>query len=74
MSDEKHLKLTGQQSRTQRPRNLSRQMLASPREVSLAKLLLHLCDKVGSRDGDQEFVDLYNEVKPIAEGILRHGR
>ncbi len=65
---------SGQQSRSQRPRNLSRQMLATPREVSLAKLLLHLCNIVGAGDRDQEFLELYNEVKPIAEGVLRHGR
>ncbi len=74
MPDAKHLKIAGQQTRTQRDRNLSRAMLASPREVSLAKLLLSLCDHVGSGDYDQNFTDLYNEVKPIAEGVLRHGR
>ncbi len=74
MPDEKHLKIAGQQTRTQRDRNLSRAMLASSREVSLAKLLLRLCDTLVFEDDDQEYLDLYNDVKPIAEGVLRHGR
>ncbi len=74
MSDVEYEQIQGQQTRTQRPRNVSRQVLATAREVSLAKLLLHLCNIVGAGDRDQEFLELYNEVKPIAEGVLRHGR
>ncbi len=61
----------GQQFRRVRDRGVGREVLASAREVSLAKLLLRLCDHVGSGDYDQDFVKLYDSVKPIAESTLR---
>ncbi len=67
MSDEK----PAQQRRIVRDRSVSRRMLAHQSQVSLAKLLLRLCDALGAGDRDQEFLDLYNEVKPIAERKLR---
>ncbi len=63
-----------QQRRKPRDRSVSREVLASPREVSLAKLLLHVANELGARDNDQEFLELYNAVKPIAEGALRHAK
>ncbi len=67
MSDEE----SSQQTRRVRDRSVSRRMLAHQSQVLLAKLLLRLCDHVGSGDYDQRFLDLYNEVKPIAERKLR---
>ncbi len=67
MSDEE----SSQQIRRVRDRSVSKRMLAHQSQVSLAKLLLRLCDALGSGDHDQEFLDLYNEVKPIAERKLR---
>ncbi len=67
MSDEK----PAQQTRSVRDRSVSRRMLAHQSQVSLAKLLLRFCDALGAGDRDQEFLDLYNEVKPIAERKLR---
>ncbi len=57
--------------RTARDRKFSRKMLATQREMLLAQLLLLICDRVASTDEDQDFVSLYNSVKPIAEGVLR---
>ncbi len=68
MSD--HEKPT-QQRRRVRDRTVSKRMLAHQSQMSLAKLLLRLCDTIASDDRDQEFLDLYNEVKPIAERKLR---
>ncbi len=64
-------KTSGQQTRRVRDRSVGREVLASAREVSLAKLLLYLCDRLGAQDSSQEFVELYNSVKPIAESTLR---
>ncbi len=50
----------------------SRTMLPSKREVLLARLLLRVADTVAARDRDQEFLELYNEVKSICEDIVRH--
>ncbi len=41
------------------------------REVSLARLLLRVAESVASQDRDQEFLEVYNEVKLIAEPLLR---
>ncbi len=67
MSDEK----STQQRRSVRDRRVSKRVLAHNREVSLAKLLLRLCDTIGAIDSDQELLELYNDVKPIAESTLR---
>ncbi len=67
MSDEE----SSQQRRSVRDRRVSKRVLAHESQVSLAKLLLRLCDSIGAVDSDQELLDLYNEVKPIAERKLR---
>lgn len=46
-------------------------VLANSWEVLLARLLLRLCDRVAESDRDQEFVELYNSIKPLAEKALR---
>ncbi len=61
----------GQQFRAVRDRSVGREVLASAREVSLSKLLLYICDRLGAQDSSQEFLELYNSVKPIAESTLR---
>lgn len=48
-------------------------MRPNAREVLLARLLLLVADRVTCRDEDQEFVDLYNEVKSLCEPIVRGG-
>ena len=48
-----------------------RTLLATDREVLLAKLLLRVCDRLAEGDRDQEFIELYNSVKHLAEGVLR---
>ncbi len=47
-------------------------MLATEREVLLARVCLHLLDRVTKKDRDQEWLDFYNAIKPMAEGILRN--
>ncbi len=46
-------------------------MLVSDREVLLARVLLHILDRVSKDDRDQEWLEFYNAIKPMAEGILR---
>jgi len=48
-------------------------VLANDWEVLLARLLLRVCDTVADSDRDQEFLDLYNSLKPLAEKTLRKG-
>lgn len=57
--------------RTERNRGVSRSMLVTPREMLLAQLLLRVADSIAENDRDQEFINLYNECRSIAEGILR---
>lgn len=54
-----------------RPAGVRNSVYPTAREVLLARLLLHLCDKVASGDEDQVFVELYDGVKAIAEPIVR---
>ncbi len=61
----------GQQRRTVRDRNRSQQVLATDREVLLARLLLRVCDIIPRQDADQDFIDLYNQCKFLAEGVVR---
>ncbi len=49
-------------------------MLATKREVLLARLLLRVCDALALEDADQEFIELYNSIKPIAEALVRPDR
>lgn len=55
------------------PRGVRRTMFPTAREVLLARLLLRVADEIGSKDEDQEFLDLYNEVKAFAEPVARTG-
>ncbi len=57
--------------RHSRDRSKSRRVLATEREVLLARLLLSLCDQVAKHDRNQEFIELYNSVKALAEPIVR---
>ncbi len=72
MTDENSDKPEGQYHSFRRFRNraISTDVLVTEREVSLARLLLFLCDTALNSD-DQAYIDLYNEVKPIAESVLR---
>lgn len=54
-------------------RNIRREMLPTEREVLLARMLLWVCDELGNQDPDQEFIELYNRIKAIAEPIVRGG-
>lgn len=49
----------------------SPRVLANDWEVLLARLLLRVCDTVAESDRDQEFLELYNGLKPLAEKALR---
>jgi len=50
-------------------------VLAKARKVSLASVLLRTLERLCANDGDQVFLDLYNELKPLAErGIRRRDR
>lgn len=46
-------------------------MFPNHREVLLARLLLQVADRIAGEDEDQEFIQLYNEVKAIAEPVVR---
>ncbi len=59
--------------RQPRNRRLGRSVLPTSQEVLLARLLLRVCEWGAADDRDQEFTDVYNEVKQIAEGTLRRG-
>lgn len=54
-----------------RQRGTRRTVHPTAREVSLARLLLRVAECVASRDRDQDFIEVYNEVKVIAEPMLR---
>ncbi len=49
-------------------------MLASEREVSLARVLLYCLDQLAQHDSNQEYIFHYNLLKPFAEDILRAER
>lgn len=55
------------------PRGVRHPVYPTAREVLLARLLLHVCDLIASADQDQEFLELYNGVKAIAEPVVRGG-
>ncbi len=57
--------------RRARDRRIGRSLLVTQREMLLAQLLLQVADRVATKDRDQDFLALYNEIKPIAEGVLR---
>lgn len=46
-------------------------VLANDWEVLLARLLLRVCNTVAEADRDQEFLELYDSIKPLAEKTLR---
>ncbi len=56
---------------TKRQRGTRRTVHPTSREVSLARLLLRIAEHVSSADRDQDFIEVYNEVKVIAEPLLR---
>ncbi len=43
-------------------------------EVILARAVIKICDEIGLKDADQEWLDIYNTLKPLAEHTLRGGR
>ncbi len=43
-------------------------------EVVLARAVIKICDEIGLKDRDQEWLELYNTLKPLAEHKLRGGR
>lgn len=51
----------------------SARVLATHWEVLLARMLLRVCDEIAREDPDQEFTELYNDLKPLAEHTLRGG-
>ncbi len=67
MNDETKHHSTGKR----RPPGVRRTVHPTAREVSLARLLLRIASRVASQDRDQEFLEVYNEVKMIAEPLLR---
>ncbi len=48
-------------------------VLATKWEVLLARMCLRLCEESGAKDADQEMLAMYNELKPLAEHVLRGG-
>ncbi len=54
-----------------RDRTRGRELLPTDREVFLARMLLFVADRVAKDDRDQEFVELYNALKELAEPCLR---
>lgn len=54
-----------------RPTGVRNTVYPTGREVLLARLLLRIADTIASKDKDQEFTELYNECKRIAEPALR---
>ncbi len=42
-------------------------MLGETREMFLARVLLRVLEKLGRNDSDQEWLELYNSVKPIVD-------
>lgn len=59
--------------RTSRISRTSRKVLAREREMLVAQMLLLLCDAIDFAEPSLERDRLYNEIKPIAEGVLRNG-
>lgn len=51
----------------------SRGVLVTKRELLISQMLLLLADRIARDDEDQEFIELYNAIKPLAEGVLRNG-
>ncbi len=49
-------------------------LLDATRKMLVARVLLRTLEKIGSKDSDQEWVDLYNLLKPLCEASLRSGR
>lgn len=66
MNDSKRKQLTGRS-----PIGVRKTMFPNHREVLLARLLLQVADRIAGEDEDQEFIQLYNEVKAIAEPVVR---
>lgn len=62
-----------QHERAARNRFQSKRVLVSQREVLFARLLLRTADAIASKDRDQEFISLYNDIKAVAESTLRDG-
>lgn len=48
-------------------------MLPTDREVLLARMCLLLADGLAAEDRDQNFLEIYNELKAIADRSLNHG-
>lgn len=46
-------------------------MLEVNRKVFVARVLLRVLEKLSAKDADQEWLDLYAELKPYAESHLR---
>lgn len=49
-------------------------LLGETREVFLARVLLRVLEKLSAKDSDQEWLQLYNGVKPIVERAFRGNR
>ncbi len=64
--DSKHHKIG-----SKRPAGVRRTVFPTQREVLLARMLLLVADRAASSDRDQNWLELYNEIKMIAEPILR---
>ncbi len=56
---------------TKRPAGVRRTVHPTQREVLLARMLLLVADRAASTDRDQNWLELYNEIKMIAEPVLR---
>ncbi len=49
----------------------SSRLLATDRQMLLARVLLCVLRRLTRGDADQEFIDLYNDIKPLCENTLR---
>ncbi len=63
--------VSSKQLKGRSPMRVRKALYPTHREVLLARLLLLVADNIGRFDQSQEYLDLYNEVKLIAEPILR---
>ncbi len=59
-----------QARRIGRNRSRGRVLLVTKREMLLAQLLLLVADTIAEDDRGQDFVELYNECRFVAEGVI----
>ncbi len=65
-----------QQIRKVRDRSISRAVLATEREMFLARVLMHIVERLGGSEevtGEGFTLNAYNTLKALAEGQVRDG-